>query len=226
MYQYPLTFTFPAFSVSPKITAKDANGAVILSAAKKLISTKEEINVTANGQPAYTILSQENRITDIPSHWDIKTIAGSTLGVVDDDFLSAIDTSKFIFNSIGATLASQEIHSTLNLRSAKMYWINDPAGNHLGLVAPNQKSLIAMQLPFGQLIRKLPSLFFRLITPSYYVRLGEETAMFMQKKRTFMTDTYVLEARGKFTDTDEALLINSVLLALVYERQRLKELYS
>jgi len=49
--------------------------------------------------------------------------------------------------------------------------------------------------------------------------------MYMEKKRTFFTDTYVLEARGKFSDRDEALLINSILLALIYERQRLKDLY-
>jgi len=226
MYQYPLTFSFPAFSVSPKITVKDANGATILTAAKKLISSKEEIPVTANGQPAYTIISQENRITDIPSNWDIKNPDGSTLGVVANDFLSAIDTSKFISNSTQAMLVSRTIHKTFNLRSVKMYWINNTQGKHLGLVAPDQNSLIAMQLPFSHVIRQLPGLLFRLITPSYYIRLGDETMLFMQKKRTFFVDTYTLEARGKFSDADEPLLINSVLLALIYERQRLKDLYS
>jgi hypothetical protein len=107
-----------------------------------------------------------------------------------------------------------------------MYWINDCQGKHLGLVAPDQNSLIAMQLPFSHFIRQLPGLLFRLITPSYYIRLGDETMLFMQKKRTFFVDTYTLEVRGKFSDADEPLLINSVLLALIYERQRLKDLYS
>ncbi|MDD2921210.1 MAG: hypothetical protein PHQ36_02895 [Anaerolineales bacterium] len=226
MYQYPLTFTFPAFSVSPQITVKDAGGAVVLTAAKKLISSKEEINVTLNGKPVYSITSQESRITDIPSNWDVKTADGFTLGVVDDDFLSAVDTSKFISNSTGAALANTEISRALNLRAVKMYWINDTKGKHLGFIAPDQKSLVAMQLPFGRFIRQLPALFFRFITPSYYVRLGEETMMFMQKKRTFMLDTYTLEKRGNFTDADEPLLVNSVLLALVYERQNLKDMYS
>jgi hypothetical protein len=53
MYQYPLTFTLSIFSISPQITVKDARGAVILNAAKKLISSREEIHVTSNGQPAY-----------------------------------------------------------------------------------------------------------------------------------------------------------------------------
>jgi uncharacterized protein YxjI len=226
MYQYPLTLTFPAFSVSPKITVKDAGGATVLSASKKLISSKEEINVTANGQPVYTIISQENRITDIPSNWDIKAANGSTLAVVDDDFLSAVDTSKFMPASAMSTVADIEISRALNLRSLKMYWINDAAGKHVGLVAPDQKSLVAMQLPLGQFIRQMPALFVRFITPSYYIRLKDETKMFMQKKCTFFLDTYLLEARGKFTEAEEAVLINSVILALVYERLRLKDLYS
>lgn len=226
MYNYPLTFTFPAFSVSPQITIKDAKGAVILNAAKKLFSSKEEINVTTNKQPAYSIVSEENRITDIPSNWDIKGADGATLAVIDDDFLSAIDTSKFIPNSAASMLTDMEIQRAFKLRSIPMYWIKDMTGKHTGFVAPDKNSLMAMQLPLHQFIRKMPALFFRFITPTYYVRLGEETMMVIKKQRTFMLDTYVLEARGKFTDVDEPVLINSVLLALVYERQRLKDLYS
>lgn len=226
MVQYPLTFTFSAFSISPQITVKDAQGATILSASKKLLSSKEEIHVTRNNQPAYAIVSQESRITDIPSNWDIKDASGATLAVIDDDFLSAVDTSKFIPNSAGSMLADMEIGRALNLRSIPMYWINDVTGKHAGFVAPDKNSLMAMQLPLYQLIRKLPALFFRLITPAYYVRLGEETMMIVKKQRTFFIDTYVLEARGKFSDADEPILLNSVLLALIYERQRLKDLYS
>jgi len=226
MYQYPLTLSFPAFSVSPQITVKDAQGAVILNASKKLLSSKEEIHVTRNSQPAYLIISQENRITDLPSNWDIKDAAGNTLAVVDDDFLSAVDTSKFISNSAGSSLADMAITRSMNMSAVKMYWINDVSGKHIGLVAPDQKSLVAMQLPLGDIVRKLPAVFFRFITPKYYVRLGEETKLFMQKQRTLFLDTYVLAAQGKFTDAEEAVLINSVLLTLVYERQRLKDLYA
>jgi uncharacterized protein YxjI len=224
MYSYPLTFTFPAFAISPQITARDVNGKVVLTAAKKLISSKDEINVTSGGQPLYKITSQENRITDIPSNWDVMTTDSKPLGVVDDDFLSAIDTSKFVEAGAWGGVIDRELQRALNLKALKMYWIKEPAGKKLGLIAPDQNSMVAAQLPLYQVVRKLP-FFFRFITPHYYVRLGEQTVMVMQKKRTFFTDTYILEARGKFSDQEEALLINSVLLALVYERQRLKDLY-
>lgn len=224
MYKYPLTFTFPAFTVSPQITAKDASGNVILTASKKLLSTKEEIDITAGGQPRYKIMSQENRITDIPSNWDVLTPDGKTLGVVDDDFLSAVDSSKFSDNRAINMMAGMAIERTFNFKAIKMYWIKDTAGNKLGLIAPDKNSLMAAQLPLYQIVRQLP-IFFRFITPHYYIRLGEQTVMYMEKKRTFFTDTYVLETRGTFSDQDEPLLINGVLLALLYERQRLKDLY-
>lgn len=225
MYNYPLTFSFPAFTVSPQITAKDASGNVVLTAAKKLISSKDEINVTAGGQAIYKIQSQENRITDIPSNWDVLTPDGKTLGVVDDDFLTVLDGVKFSDNRAVNIMADMAIDRTFNIKAAKMYWIKDTAGKKLGLIAPDKNSLMAAQLPLYQIVRQLP-IFFRFITPHYTIRLGEQTVMVMEKKRTFFTDTYVLETRGQFSAQDEPLLINSVLLALVYERQRLKDLYS
>jgi uncharacterized protein YxjI len=225
MYSYPLTFIFPLFSVTPQFEVKDASGRALFTASKKLLSSKDEINLAANGQPLFKVISQENRITDIPSNWDVLASDGRKLGVVDDDFISAIDTSKFMPNSAGQTILNMEISRALNLRAIKMYWIKDAAGKKLGFVAPEKESLMTMQLPLQGYIRQVPFLS-RFITPHYYIRLGEETVMYMEKKRTFLQDTYVLEARGKFSEQDEPLLINSVVLAVLYERERLKELYS
>jgi hypothetical protein len=58
------------------------------------------------------------------------------------------------------------------------------------------------------------------------VQLGDKTVMTLQKQRTFMIDTYTLNATEKFSDADEKLLIPSVILAIVYERQQLKDLYT
>ncbi len=225
MYRYPLTFTFPAFTLTPTITAKDAGGAVLFTASKKLLSTRDEVDVSANGTALSKIVSQENRITDIPSNWELLTQDGRKLGTVDDDFISAIDTSKFIAGRGAQIVADMEVERALNLKALKMYWIKDPSGKKVGLIAPDKNSMFAIQLPLYSIVRQLP-IFFRFITPHYYVRLGEETVLYMEKKRTLFTDTYVLELQGKFGDQDEPVLINSILLALVYERARLKELYS
>ena len=73
MYQYPLTFTFPMLSVTPQFDATDAAGKSLFSASKKLLSSKDEISVVAKGRTYFKIISQENRITDIPSNWDVMT---------------------------------------------------------------------------------------------------------------------------------------------------------
>ena len=225
MYNYPLKFSFPLFSLTPQFQATDASGKALFSAAKKLISSKEEINVTSSGRTYFKIVSQESRITDIPSNWDVMNSEGRVLGIVDDDFISAIDTSGFISNPAGRMMAEMELSRAFNLKALKMYWIKDAEGNSRGLIAPDKNSLYAQQLPLFDIVRKLP-IFYRFITPRYYIRFGEETVMYMEKKRTWLQDTYVLEARGKFSDADEALLVNSVILAVLYEREQLKALYT
>lgn len=224
MYNYPLTFSFSAFAISPNIEVKDASGKTLMTAAKKLISSKEEITVTTGAQPLFKIISQESRITDIPSNWDVMTADGKAIGVVDDDFISAVDTSKFTDSRFMNSMMQMQVERALRLKNLKMYWIKDTAGKKLGLIAPEKQSLLLQQLPLYQIIRQLP-FAFRFITPFYYIRLGEETVMKLQKKRTFFIDTYTLEASGKFREQDEQLLVPSVILAIVYERQQLKDLF-
>ena len=62
----------------------------------------------------------------------------------------------------------------------------------------------------------------RLITPFYVVQLGGKLVMKLKKERIFLVDTYTLQAVEPFTDADEKLLLPSVALTIVYERQRLK----
>jgi len=225
MYQYPLTFTFPLFSLTPQFQATDAKGKALFSASKKLISSKDEINITVGGKIYFKVMSQENRITDIPSNWDVMNVEGKVLGVVDDDYVSAIDTSQFIKNPAMSMITDMQISRSLNLRALKMYWIKDVSGNKVGLIAPDKTSLYMEQMPLYDIVRKLP-FFFRFITPQYHIRLGDETVMFLAKKRSPLQDVYTLEVRGKFENKDEPLLINSVVLAVLYERERLKELYT
>jgi hypothetical protein len=224
MYQYPLKFSFSALAVSPKIEARDAGGRAIFSAAKRLLSSKDEIDATAGGQPLFKVVSQENRITDIPSNWDVRGADGAALGVVDDDFMTALDGLKVSPNSALNDFLQMQAHRALGLRSVKMYWLKDPAGRQIGFIAPDQRSLAIEQLPLYQLTRQLP-FATRFITPLYVVQLNGRIVMRLKKERTFFVDTYTLEAAEQFSEQEERLLVPSVVMTIVYERQRLKELY-
>ena len=225
MYNYPITFSFGLFSLTPQISVTDAAGKALMAASKKLISSKDEIHIMANGSPLYHVISQESRITDIPSNWDITTADGKKIGIVDDDFLSAIDTSSFSSdNRAAGNIVASHVERALHMKALKMYWLKDPSGKKAGLIAPEKSSIMIQQLPLHEFTRKIP-FFFRFITPGYYIRLGNETVMFLQKQKTLLVDTYKLETRGKFSEQDEMLIVPSVVLALLYERQRLKDLF-
>jgi len=224
MFQYPLKFSFSAITVSPKIEVKDAGGKVLFTASKKLLSSKDEIEATSGGNSLFKILSQENRITDIPSNWDVFDKSGKTVGVVDDDFVTALDGMKFADNSALNDFISMQTHRALHLRSMKMYWLKDTSGKQVGFIAPEQKSMMIEQLPLYQVVRKLP-FAFRFITPSYVIQMGGKIVMTLKKERTLLFDSYTLESGGGFSDIEENFLISSIILTIVYERQRLKDLY-
>jgi uncharacterized protein YxjI len=225
MYQYPLTFSFSALAITPNIQVKDASGRVLFSAVKKLLSSKEEIEISSGGKLLYKVISQESRITEIPSNWDVMTADGQNLGVVDDDFISALDNMKVTGNSVLDGMLQMQAHRSLKLRSAKMYWLKDGSGKQLGFITPDSGSLAIEQIPLYSIIKQLP-FAYRLITPKYYVQFGDKTVMTLQKQRTFLVDTYTLNAAEKFSDSDEKLLVPAVVLAIVYERQQLKDLYT
>lgn len=225
MYQYPLKITFPLFSVSPQVTVTDASGKTLFKAAKKLLSAKDEINITSGAAPVFQVISQESRITDIPSNWDIHAADGQTLGVVDDDFISALNHVTFSDHTLVNSITSRQVGSMLNIQNVKMYWVKDTNGNRLGFIAPDAKSLVAANLPLFEIVRKLP-IFFRFITPHYHVVFNDKRVLTMRKERTMLQDTYTLESHAPFTESEERLLIPSILLAVLYERQQLKDLYS
>jgi len=223
MFQYPLKFSFSTFAVSPTIQVTDAAGRVIFTAAKKLISSKDEISVNTSGG-VFKVISQENRITDSPSNWDVITPDGQTIGVIDDDYITALEGMRFSDNSTLSNFIAANTQNILGLPYAKMYWIKNPTGEKVGFIVPDKKSLAIEQIPLSQFTRQLP-FASRLITPFYVVQLGGKLVMKLKKERTFFVDTYTLEAVESFTDADEKLLLPSVALTIVYERQRLKDLY-
>lgn len=224
MFQYPLSMSFSVLAMTPNIEVKDAKGQMLFRATKKLISSKEEIEVTSGGKLFYKVISQENRITDIPSNWDIMRASGEVMAVIKDDYLSALDGVKFVGNSPLNDILQMEAHRATHLRSAKMYWLTDTNGNHIGSIAPDTRSLLLQQLPLDQLIRKTP-FAHRLIAPRYFIQLGDKTVMTMQKKVTLLTDIYNVQVTEQLSETEERMLICSAILAIIYERAQLKFLY-
>jgi uncharacterized protein YxjI len=224
MFQYPISMSFSVLAVTPNIEVKDAKGQVLFRATKKLISSKEEIEITSGGKLFYKVISQESRITDIPSNWDVMRANGEVMAVVKDDYLSALDGVKFVGNSPLNDMLQMEAHRAAHLKSAKMYWLTDTNGNRIGSIAPDSKSLLFQQLPFDQLIRKTP-FAYRLIAPRYFIQLGDKTVMTMQKKVTLLTDMYNLQALEQLSETQERMLVCSTILAIIYERAQLKFMY-
>jgi hypothetical protein len=138
MFQYPISMSFSVLAMAPDIEVKDAKGQVLFRATKKLISSKEEIEVISGGKLFYKVISQESRITDIPSNWDVMRANGEVMAVIKDDYLSALDGVKFVGNSPLNDMLQIGAHRAAHMNSVKMYWLTDTDGNRIGSIAPTR----------------------------------------------------------------------------------------
>lgn len=224
MYQYPLTLSFASVTATAKINVADAQGKNVFTAAKTLISQKEEFKFTAAGQPLYQVVSQESRISDIPSNWDVFTATGQHIGIVDDDFTGLDAAAEMGVSGVAGMGLNMLQNRVVGGQALKMYWLKDAAGAPLGRITPDKKSISLQQLPLADLTRKLP-FAYRFITPRYDVCLGDQVVMTLQKQRTLFVDRYQLESKRTVTPLEESLLLPSIVLAVFYERQQLKHLF-
>ncbi len=69
-------------------------------------------------------------------------------------------------------------------------------------------------LPFGD---ALDGLFFN---PAYVISLRGKPVLRLQKRRSFFESRFALEKLGEFTEEEENLLIPSVIMMVLLERDR------
>ncbi len=95
------------------------------------------------------------------------------------------------------------------------YDIVDASGNAVGLIHEENPILkvadaLAGEIPFLNM----------LINPAYLVDLRGQTVLYLKKQPAFFEGKFTLEQRGQFGNEDEKLLLCSIIMALMLERER------
>lgn len=225
---YPLTIKFPYFSFKQKFTVYDQIGNKLFKVSKTIFSTKDEVEIrNANGEIAYKIVSQESKISEIPSNWDVITASGEVLGVIGTDFANLVESNTFGEGQM-ASLAADFVESMATTVALKMYIINNTNNNPIGKIVPLRSSMAMQQLPFLQtIISKFPfGMANRFINPEYNITMGENKVMSLKKLRTMFIDKYTLDLKVKMTEKEEQLFLSTSLLVILNERAFLKAMYS
>lgn len=194
MLNYPLTFSFKVIAFNPQVKVTDASGNVVLYIKQKALALKEDIKIFADeGQSRQLYQLKADRIIDFSARYNITSAAGQAVGQVKRQGMRSI------------------------LKAA--YNILDASGAEVGLIHEENAWIKVADALLGEL-PLVGILSGYLFNPAYLVDYRGQTVLYLKKQPAFLEGKFTVEKRGNFSDTDEGLLLSSVVMALMLERMR------
>jgi uncharacterized protein YxjI len=190
MYNYPLNLSFKILALAPQVKVTDASGQTVLYVRQKLLALKEDVKVFADE-------AQQRQLFQINADRII-------------DFSAQYNITAFG----GGPLGSIKRQGMRSLWKAT-YNIKDAAGADVGLIHEENPWLKVLD----GLLSDIPFLGM-FINPAYLVELRGETALYLKKQPAVFEGRFVLDKRSDFTEADEKLMLSSVIMMLMLERQR------
>jgi hypothetical protein len=191
---YPLKLSFKIATIGTRVRVVDAAGRRVAYLRRKKFRLKEDVRVYEDeDQKRQLFRIRADRIVDFGASYAVSGPDGRTLGAV----------------------RQRGVHSLWK----STYEVADAHGKMIGVIHeenPFVKVLdsLAEALPFAD---ALGGLFFN---PAYLVDLGGETVLRMQKERSVFESGFRLEKSGDFSEDEEELVLASLMMVLLLERDR------
>ncbi len=194
MLNYPLDLRFKIVTVGTRVRVMDASGRLVAYVRKKKFKLREDVGVYGDeDQRDLLFRLKADRVPNFGASYAISGPDGRPVGAV-------------------------RRHGMRSLwRSA--YGLADASGTEVGAIHeenPWVKVLDGLleSVPFGD---SLGGLFFN---PAYLVDLRGRSVLRLQKKRSVFESAFRLEKLGDFTEEEEPLLLASVVMMILLERDR------
>lgn len=194
MLNYPLDLSFKIATIGTRVRVVDAAGRQVAYLRKKKFRLKEDVRVYQDedqNRELYRI--RADRVVDFGATYAVSAAGGRPLGAVRQRGVRSLWRS--------------------------IYEVSNPNGKTIGVIHeenPFVKVLdsLAEAIPLAD---SLGGLFFN---PAYLVDLGGETVLRMQKERSVFESRFRLDRLGDFSEEEEHLLLASLMMVLLLERDR------
>lgn len=190
MFIYPLNLSFKIIAFNPQVKVTDSTGNTLMYVKQSMLALKESVRVFADE-------SQQRELFTIKANKII-------------DWSAQYNIAR----SGGAQFGSVKRKGMKSIWKAT-YDIFDAAGNSIGLIHEENPWIKVLD----SVVSDIPFLGM-LINPAYLIELRGQTVLYLKKQPAFFEGKFILEQRGQFGDEDEQLLLTSVIMALLLERQR------
>jgi uncharacterized protein YxjI len=194
MLNYPVELGFKIVTIGTRVRVTDAAGGQIAYVRKKKFKLKEDVRVYQDeDQRDLLFRIKADRIVDFGASYAISGSDGRPLGAVKQQGMRSLWKST--------------------------YEVSDPLGRGIAVIHeenPFVKVLdsLAEAIPFAD---ALGGLFFN---PAYLVDLRGESVLRMKKERSVFESRFRLDRLGDFSEEEEELLLASLIMTLLLERDR------
>ena len=194
MLSYPLELGFKIVTIGTRVRVTDAAGKQLAYVRKKKFKLKEDVRVYEDeNQRDLRFRIKADRVVDFGASYAISGPDGRPLGAVKQRGMRSLWKST--------------------------YDVTDPLGNGIAVIHeenPFVKVLdsLAEAIPFAD---ALGGLFFN---PAYLVDLRGESVLRMKKERSVFESRFRLDRLGDFSEEEEELLLASLIMTLLLERDR------
>jgi uncharacterized protein YxjI len=194
MLSYPLELGFKIVTIGTRVRVTDAAGGQIAYVRKKKFKLKEDVRVYEDeDQRELLFRIRADRVVDFGASYAISGRDGRPLGAIEQRGMRSLWKST--------------------------YDVTDPFGKSIAVIHeenPFVKVLdsLAEAIPFAD---ALGGLFFN---PAYLVDLRGESVLRMKKERSVFESRFRLDRLGDFSGEEEELLLASLIMTLLLERDR------
>ena len=194
MLNYPLELVFKIVTIGSRVRVTDAAGKQIAYVRKKKFKLKEDVRIYEDEDQRNLLFRiKADRVVDFGASYAISEPDGRPLGAVKQRGMRSLWKST--------------------------YEVSDRLGKGIAVIHeenPFVKVLdsLAEAIPFAD---ALGGLFFN---PAYLVDLRGESVLRMKKERSVFESRFRLDRLGDFSEEEEELLLASLIMTLLLERDR------
>ncbi len=194
MYDYPLELSFKIATIGTRVRITDATGRLISYVRKKKFRIKEDVGVYADENQSKLLLRiKADRALDFGARYSVSDSDGRPLGTVQQEGVRSLWKSSYLLSdATGSSVGS--IHE-------ENPWVKVLDG-------------LMESVPFGD---ALGGLFFN---PAYLADLRGRTVLRLKKERSVFEGRFTLEKLGDFSEDEEELLLASLIMMVLLERDR------
>lgn len=194
MLNYPLNLSFKIIAIAPQIKVTDATGQTVLYVRQKALALREDVRIFADEHQQQQLYQlNADRILDFSANYRVRSVAGQDLGNIRRKGM------RSLWN------ATYEVVS---------------ANGHGDAVIHEENPWIKV---LDQLVGELPVVGMILpmfVNPAYLIDRDGKTLLRMKKEPAFLEGKFTIEKQGEFSEGEESLLLASLLMMILLERQR------